>query len=330
MIISEIRELRGGRPILPVAGGWIEVRGRAMATGLGDWDALIHHGPGGGRPIGAAEALALMLDRLSRQHGAQGRALARRVRASRQRIAAIAAARMDRPDGPPDHLTAEQAMIAGHWMHPCPKALSGMTLPEERAMTPDWRGALRLRLLSVVSDLIEATAPDLARDLPGMDIDPGPGRGLLPVHPLAWDRARHDPRIAALIAAGAVTDLGPMGPGWWATSSVRTLWRPDSPWQLKTSLPVTITNSQRVNRRHEMLAGAAMAGRAGALSGRFGPLRLVADSHWMTLRLPGGAASGLEVILRDNPWRGGRGGAVMQLGGWSRRRCRGGPRCWRR
>lgn len=172
LIISEIRELRGGRPILPVAGGWIELRGRAMATGLGDWDALIHHGPAGGRPIGAAEALSLMLDRLSREHGAQGRALARRVRASRQRIAVIAAARMDRPDGPPDHLTAEQAMIAGHWMHPCPKALSGMTLPEERAMTPDWRGALRLRLLSVASDLIEATAPDLARDLPGMDIDP--------------------------------------------------------------------------------------------------------------------------------------------------------------
>ena len=54
---------------------------------------------------------------------------------------------------------------------------------------------------------------------------------------------------------------------WWATSSVRTLWRGDSPWQVKVSLPVTITNSQRVNKRHELLAGAAMSARIGALQG---------------------------------------------------------------
>ncbi|MFN3527247.1 MAG: IucA/IucC family C-terminal-domain containing protein, partial [Paracoccus sp. (in: a-proteobacteria)] len=63
------------------------------------------------------------------------------------------------------------------------------------------------------------------------------------------------------------------------------------------------------------LAGAAMAARVAALNGRFGPLRLVGDPHWLTLRLPGRAESGLEVILRDNPWRGARGGQVMQVGG---------------
>ncbi|WVJ73649.1 IucA/IucC family protein [Paracoccus marcusii] len=41
-------------------------------------------------------------------------------------------------------MTAEQAVIFGHWMHPCPKALSSMSLPEERAMTPT--GAARCTL----------------------------------------------------------------------------------------------------------------------------------------------------------------------------------------
>lgn len=316
LLACDRMELGGGRDLIPVAGGWIEPRSRQpMQTGQARLRQLIRHGAEGAHAIDASAALALILDRIARDHGTLGEALARRVRASRQRIAELAAHRLSVPDAAPDYLTAEQALIFGHWMHPCPKALSGMTLPEERAMTPDWRGALRLHALSVRADLVEGTDPDLVRDLPGMDLGTAPGRVILPAHPLTWDRARRDPQIAALVTSGEILDLGPAGLGWWATSSVRTLWRGDSPWQVKVSLPVTVTNSQRVNKRHELLAGAAMARRLGALNGRFGPLRIVADPHWMTLRLPGRAESGLELILRQNPWRGARGGKVMQVAG---------------
>nr|WP_111300919.1 IucA/IucC family protein [Paracoccus saliphilus] len=309
-------ELGGGRDLVPVAGGWIEPRFRwPMRTGQPRLQQLIRHGAEGAHSINASKALALILDRIACDHGDSGANLVRRVRASRQRIAELAAHRLSEPDGAPDFLTAEQALIFGHWMHPCPKALSGMTLPEERAMTPDWRGALRLHVLSVRADLVETTGPDLATDLPGMNLEAGAGRTILPAHPLTWDRAWRDPQIAALVRSGDIVDLGPAGPGWWATSSVRTLWRGDSPWQLKVSLPVTVTNSRRVNKRHELLAGAAMAQRLCNLNGRFGPLRIVTDPHWMTLRLPGRAESGLELILRQNPWRGARGGKVMQVAG---------------
>ena len=316
LLICDRRELGGGCDLVPVAGGWLEVVTDApMASGLPRIRGLIRHGPDGSRPIDPALALSLILDRLTGDHGPAGAALARRVQASRHRIATICGQRLARPHPAPDWLTAEQAVIFGHWMHPCPKALSGMSLPEERAMTPDWCGALHLVGLSVRKDLIAGTDPDRVRDLPGMDLDPGPGRILLPAHPLTWDRARRDPAIAALLSQGAIRELGPVGPAWWATSSVRTLWRGDSPWQVKVSLPVTITNSQRVNKRHELLAGAAMSARIGALQGRFGRLRLIDDPHWLTLALPGRTESGLEVILRRNPWRGGRGGQVMQVAG---------------
>ncbi|WP_411837102.1 IucA/IucC family protein [Paracoccus sp. ME4] len=315
LLICRMREMGGGRDLVPVGGGWIQIVAQGpLASGLPRLSRLIRHGPGGAEDIDPATALSLMTERLEREHGPTGAAVARRVRASRQRIATILAQRAAQPAADPDFLTAEQALLTGHWMHPCPKALSGMTLPEERAMTPDWCGAVRLVALSVEERLLRATDAGRVADLPGMDIDPGPGRALLPAHPLTWDRARDDPRIAALIERGAIRSLGPVGPGWWATSSVRTLWRGDSPWQVKVSLPVTITNSQRVNKRHELLAGAAMAARIGALNERHGPMRLIDDPHWLSLDLPG-AESGLEVILRRNPWQGARGGRVMQVAG---------------
>ena len=42
---------------------------------------------------------------------------------------------------------------------------------------------------------------------------------------------------------------------------------------VKVSLPVVITNSERLNKRHELLAGAAMAQHLAGLAGRFGALR---------------------------------------------------------
>ncbi len=313
LLICAIRELGVDPDDIATPQGRLQIRQqRHMTTGLGRLQSLTLYGSAGARAIDAGDALSLMLDWLAKTHGRAAKQLIARIINSRDRIAAMLPARMADPQAASDFLTAEQALIFGHWMHPCPKALTGMTPPEDRAMTPDWHGQFRLHALSVRSDLIEATDPDIARDLPGMPAAADPGRIILPAHPLTWDRARKDPQIAALLAQGDILDLGPMGDGWWATSSVRTLWRGDCRWQVKVSLPVTITNSQRVNKRHELLAGAAMSRRIAALMSRFGPMRLIGDPHWMTLRLPGRPESGLEVIFRDNPWQGGQ---VLQVAG---------------
>ncbi|WP_269747084.1 IucA/IucC family protein [Elstera litoralis] len=108
--------------------------------------------------------------------------------------------------------------------------------------------------------------------------------------------------------------LGPGGPLYTATSSVRTVYSAASPWMLKFSLPVRITNSVRVNRRHELEAGVTMAKLIGAL----GPalhtgLRFILDPAYMTITLPGRAESGFEVILRENPFTAGRDAGVMTV-----------------
>lgn len=313
LLICTKRELGLNLSRIPVADGWMQVElDQDMQTGLGRITSLTLHGTQGAADIDAGQALALMLEWLSVEQGAAADLLVSRILNSRDRIADMVPARLAAPQTEPDFLTAEQALIFGHWMHPCPKALTGMSDAEERAITPDWHGQLRLHALSVRADLVDGTDPDVIRELSGMDLDAGPGRVILPAHPLTWDRAKQQPQIAAMLENGDIRDLGPVGDAWWATSSVRTLWQQDSQWQVKVSLPVTITNSQRVNKRHELLAGVAMSARIGKLMSRFGPLRLIGDPHWLTLRLSGQRESGLEVILRDNPWQGGK---VMQVAG---------------
>ena len=313
LLICAVRELGLDPDRIPTPEGRLQVRTQQdLATGLGRLQTLTLEGAQGTRPIDAGHALRLMMAWVAQAYGPPADQLVARIAGSRERMARMLPARIADPQPQLDFLAAEQALLFGHWMHPCPKALTGMTRPEERAMTPDWHGRLRLHALSVRADLIEATDPTIARDLPGMEVDPGAGRIILPAHPLTWDRAKGDPQIAAALTAGDIVDLGPVGDPLWATSSVRTLWRGDCRWQVKVSLPVTITNSQRVNKRHELLAGAAMARRIGGLMARCGPLRLIGDPHWMTLRLPGRDESGLEVIFRDNPWQGGK---VMQVAG---------------
>ncbi|MBU2956100.1 IucA/IucC family protein [Paracoccus sp. 1_MG-2023] len=253
--------------------------------------------------ISADQALRICIQAIRDRWPGQADLLADRIEHSRLRMGTILAVRAGKLPSA-DFIGAEQATWFGHWIHPCPKALTGMTDAEERAMTPDWQGRVRLHALSVDAAIFRATDTAAIRQLPGFDIDPGAGRALLPAHPLTWDRLR------ASELARHIRDLGPVGPEWVATSSVRTLWHPDSPWQVKVSLPVTITNSQRINKRHELLTGPLMARMVEALPA-FGPMRIVTDPHWATLQ-GDGPESGFEVILRRNPWSG---GAVMQVAG---------------
>lgn len=289
----------------PVAQGWLEAQmARPLTTGLPPVAALIHQTDRGAQAIGAGPALALLLEQLCDDHPLTGPELAHRIRASRARIAAVVAQRLAEAEDPVAFLAAEQALIFGHWMHPAPKFLGGISGAEERAVTPDWRGALRLHGLAVAGDLLEVSGPFAL---------PGFAAGVLPVHPLTWDRLQCRADVQTLLAQGAIRDLGPMGPVWHATSSVRTLWAAESPWMVKVSLPVVITNSERLNKRHELLAGAAMAQHLARLKGRFGALRFVTDPAWATLRLPGLVESGFEIILRENPYRVARGGPVVQV-----------------
>ena len=287
---------------------------------------------------------ALLAGALARDGGPgapQTAALLARVHASVDAVETFLAAREDEIDAlwsaaPLTFAESEQALLLGHMVHPTPKSRSEMSDADLRAYSPELAARFALRWLAVDAQLVEhdsatgVPAPQLAerllRDDPAVDqaaldaalADLGE-RVLIPAHP--WELAylrEHDAVVAALLADGAIVDLGPLGSPVGATTSVRTVCHPDWPWQLKFSLHVRVTNSQRVTLPKELrraveaarLLQTPVGGRAAALAPG---LVMVQDPAYLAVRHGGELIDGLSVLLRDNRWRGGAPADVSAL-----------------
>ncbi|GJD59900.1 IucA/IucC family protein [Methylobacterium frigidaeris] len=220
---------------------------------------------------------------------------------------------------PPDEgarfIDAERALVFGHWLHPTPKSRQGLTPWQARTYAPEEGGEFRLAVFAADASRVRhdsaaaRSAPEIARDLLGADaarLPLRPGEIALPMHPLQAEALLLTPHVAAMVEAGALRPLGAFGPLFTATSSLRTVYAPDSAWMAKFSLPVTLTNSLRVNRRPELEAGVAVARLLARSGGAEHPaFRILADPAWLTIDCPGHRESGFETVFRENPFRGG-------------------------
>jgi siderophore synthetase component len=277
-------------------------------------------------PLWAVQCLVQDLSEKTRNESRPGAGLELMLRTlqSCARIADLADQTAGRLDNQPEgFLESEQSLTFGHWMHPTPKSLTGMSDWQSTVYAPEGGGRFtltyfaaprdRVRACSVAGDL-DAILRDIAGDL--LDTVPlGEGEMLLPMHPLQAEALLLQPQIQALMAAGGLRLLGSGGVRFTATSSVRTIASDDCDWMLKFSLPVKITNSLRLNRAHELEAGVVMARLVALLNleTRLPKLGFLRDPAYLTLDLPGSSESGFEVILRENPYRGEKGESVISL-----------------
>ncbi|MBZ7924653.1 IucA/IucC family protein [Ensifer adhaerens] len=218
-------------------------------------------------------------------------------------------------------IEAEQSLVFGHWQHPTPKSRQGMTYWQQESYAPELRGQFKLHYFAAKTDCVRhasarsTAAPEIVRSLIPEATALGTDEHLLPMHPLQSEALLLDPDIQALIGEGRLRHLGPAGPTFTATSSVRTVYGVDADWMLKFSLPVRITNSVRLNRRQELEAGVAMAkliDRIG-FAERSRNFRIIQDPAYITLDLPDRSESGFEVILRENPFAGGKGRGIVTV-----------------
>ncbi|MGX7707745.1 IucA/IucC family protein [Methylobacterium sp. Gmos1] len=218
------------------------------------------------------------------------------------------------PPGDAHFIDAERALVFGHWLHPTPKSRQGLTPWQAKAYGPEEGGEFRLVAFAADAarvrhdSAIARSAPEIALELLGTDagrLGLRPGEIALPMHPLQAEALLLAPEIAAMVEAGTLRPLGPVGPRFTATSSLRTVYAPHSDWMAKFSLPVTLTNSLRVNRMAELQAGVAVArllARGGGLE--HPAFRILADPAYLTLACPGREESGFETVFRENPFRG--------------------------
>ncbi|MFF3850464.1 IucA/IucC family protein [Streptomyces sp. NPDC002328] len=246
--------------------------------------------------------------------------LVARVADSVRRTAAFVGTRWDRPaDGPDLFLSAEQALLLGHPLHPTPKSREGLSEAEAHLYSPESRGSFPLHWLAVAPSVLATdsawtergrpvTADQLTLRLAGAGLPLSDGCAALPVHPWQLREVRHRPDVAALFDAGLLRDLGPHGLPWHPTSSVRTVYRSATPAMLKLSLGLRITNSLRQNLRKELHRGVEVhrllrSGLGRQWQSANPGFDIVRDPAWIAVDGPDGLpVTGLDAVIRHNPF----------------------------
>ncbi|MFT3763956.1 MAG: IucA/IucC family protein [Minicystis sp.] len=175
---------------------------------------------------------------------------------SRAVVTHLLARRAQPPDGV-GFLAAEQALTFGHPYHPSPKARAGFDAGDLDRYSPELGAGFPLHLFAARAELIaEESLDGPCRASVGEALGGGlscrDGFALLPAHPWQARSALESGLLERYLQSGAVIDLGPAGPSWFPTASVRTLYRPGAPYFLKASLGVRITNCLRRNAAHEL------------------------------------------------------------------------------
>lgn len=247
--------------------------------------------------------------------------LVARVADSVRRTTFFLTHRREHPADGPDHfLSAEQALLLGHPLHPAPKSREGVSEAEAEAFSPELRGSFPLHWMAVAPAVLATDsawtesgrtvpADRLMARLAGADLPLPEGYAALPLHPWQARDVRHRPGTAALLDAGLLRDLGPHGPSWHPTSSVRTVHRTGAPAMLKLSLGLRITNSRRENLRKELHRGVEVHRLLrGGLSRRWRAAHprfdIVRDPAWLAVDDQDGIpVPGLDVMIRHNPFR---------------------------
>ncbi|MGW5849695.1 IucA/IucC family protein [Streptomyces sp. NPDC055254] len=249
--------------------------------------------------------------------------LVERTAESVRRVTSFIADRRENPQPPPGvdgFLDAEQALLLGHLNHPAPKSRDGISDRDAAAFSPELRGSFRLHWFSADASVVSHDAVDKAPSLAGRDTvallaelagrRPDDGRVLVPAHPWQARDLLHRPRIAALVASGALEPLGELGPEWWPTSSVRTVYRPGADVMLKLSLGLRLTNSRRESTRTELRRGLEInrlldAGHADSTFEAHPGFAITRDPAWLAVDEPGRPqgpeVTGLDVAVREVP-----------------------------
>lgn len=168
-----------------------------------------------------------------------------------------------------DFQSSEQALLAGHSVHPTPKSRDQFTSEDSQRYIPEYGNSFQLHWFSIDASLLEADSVheysfhELTRQLASEDPEfsgrfPGDipeHHTLLPAHPWQAKQWLKNAYIRRLLREGQLINYGLHGSQWRATSSVRAIHGIHASFKLKYSLSVKLTNSIRHLLPKEVLRG---------------------------------------------------------------------------
>ncbi|MBA4602820.1 IucA/IucC family protein [Thermoactinomyces mirandus] len=225
-----------------------------------------------------------------------------------------------------EYLDSEQSLVFGHLLHPTPKSRQGLSDLGQKIYSPELKGRFSLHYFrahhSIVSE--RSHLPESATRLIKNELMADPEvdepfkkmylkkdeYSLIPLHPVQAKHLLMDKRVRQLMQKGLLEDLGLVGKAYYPTSSFRTVYHPESSFMLKFSVKVKITNSVRMNKYKELERGVEVTRILDSEIGNnlklcYPGFYIIQDPAFITIQLPGSEESGFEVVLRENPFKGG-------------------------
>ncbi|PJE53604.1 IucA/IucC family protein [Marinomonas sp. BSi20584] len=197
-----------------------------------------------------------------------------------------------------DFITSEQGMLLGHPFHVTSKANIGFSEDDIRRYSPELGASFKLHYFAVAPELLQtyASGHDVSKLIdPKAQYEAEQLLGtksnqyeLLPCHPWQANFLLDNDEIRRKLDGQAIISLGPIGQVVWPTSSVRTVWMPETGLFLKLSLDVRITNFIRNNPTEQIIRAID----ASRLLNKIGPdesqenLRLLPELAAQTLKIP--------------------------------------------
>jgi siderophore synthetase component len=216
------------------------------------------------------------------------------------------------------YIESEQGLVFGHPFHPAPKSRLGFSAEDVRRFSPEARTSYPLHFFAVRPESVvqasvtERLATDIIREDLGAEAEAfGKDFLPLPVHPWQAGNLLAHPLVKRAIQEDRLRYMGPLGPEFFPTSSLRTMYSPGLSFFYKCSLHVRITNCLRKNAVYE-LEGSLFATRAlraleKDFAARFPWLRMLEEPAFATVGLDGeGEAARRDIeerfalILRES------------------------------
>lgn len=213
-----------------------------------------------------------------------------------------------------DFLSAEQALFLGHNVHPTPKSRDEFSHEDMLKYAPEFGARFTLNWLYVDQRVLwEERSQAFAQQRWQQELyhrDAPVGFVPYPVHPWQRQVLLQDPIIQQYMQQGLIRAGQDSSTSWSATSSLRSLYNPDSRYMLKFSLSLRLTNSIRHLQPKEVTRGMQIhdifqtpAGRE--FSTRFPQFRVMQEPACMAIKDPAGyILPQTMVLLRENPFRG--------------------------
>lgn len=238
---------------------------------------------------------------------------------------------INRPDLP--FLAAEQGLWLGHNLHPLTKGRSGFTQEDHHRFAPELGQPFQLAYFLVHPDYVkeqsaleQLPATDLLKTLlerKGYEqlmplLAKYPDWKVLCCHPWELGYLQNDVLFRQLKEKEHIMELGLQGLPFFATASVRTLYHPDVPWMLKTSLHAKITSAERINHSRDLQRGVNFSDLlktdwGKSLKMAFPTFSILEDPAYLTVQVDGQEISSLTTALRKNPFDTARANRVSLL-----------------